>query len=327
MDDEKYKKFFQEVKEFLAEQKLQRLRGLNEYNLLQAVRDPNEEVGLHSRFLYSFLDTNGAHYQDDLFVKIFVETVLGIKNFGKVVRVEKEVLTDTNRRIDFVIESEKYLIGIEMKIDASDQEHQIYDYYTYLEKIKSHEQNIIIYYLTKHGNVASNTSYKRDDSEVKYERISFEKNILEWIKVCQEQIENITNLNYALEEYKEIVEIITEQKKEKVMSLADKILEKENEDWLKVAEKIYQAYPKIMEIKTKKILDGIQKLYENSEFFDNKALDITIDNYKIRIFKINFSDSGFKIQTIRDDKYEKTKNIENISNIQDEIDKYLCPTK
>jgi len=323
MEDKKYEEFFQEIKEFLAEQKLQRLRGLNDYNILKVVRNPNEEVGLHSRFLYSFLDINGEHYQNDLFVNIFIKNVLELNDFGRVLRVEKEDLTDKNRRIDFTIKSEKYLIGIEMKIDADDQEKQIYDYHKFLEDVKTDNQEVIIYYLTKNGNKASECSHQG----TKYKQISFKKDILKWIEECQKEVKNITNLNYAFEEYKEIVEIITEEKKEKVMNLVKKILEKENEDWLKIAEEIHKAYPKIMEIKTKEILEDIKKLYNDSEFHDDKALDIKINENTIRIFKSDVLDSIFKIQTIKDEKFGTSQPIKDILNIEQEIETFLCPTK
>ena len=326
MEDKKYEKFFQEIKEFLAEQKLQRLRGLNDYNILKVVRSPNEEVGLHSRFLHSFLDINGEHYQNDLFVNIFIKNVLKLNDFGRVLRVKREDLTDKNRRIDFTIKSEKYFIGIEMKIDADDQEQQIYDYHKFLEGVKTDNQKVIIYYLTKYGVEASEKSYIKGDEKIEYKQISFKKDILKWIEECQKEVENITNLNYALKEYKEIVKIITEEKKEKVMNLVEKILEKENEDWLEIAEEIHKAYPKIMKIKTKEILEDIKKLYNDSEFDDDKALDIKINENTIRIFKSDVLDSTFKIQKIINKAPQDFKEID-IKNIQKEIEIFLCPTK
>ncbi len=332
MEDKKYKEFFKEIKEFLAEQKLQRLRGLNDYNILKVVRNPNEEVGLHSRFLYSFLDINGEHYQNNLFVNIFIKNVLELNDFGRVLRVEREDLTDKNRRIDFTIKSEKYLIGIEMKIDADDQEQQIYDYHKFLEGVKTDNQEVIIYYLTKYGVEASEKSYINGDKKIEYKQISFKKDILKWIEECQKEVKNITNLNYALKEYKEIVEIITEEKKEKVMNLTDKILEKENEDWLEIAEDIHQAYPKIMEKKTESILIKIQESFNNknwnTKLTEKKALDINIDDeITIRIFKSDVLNPTFKIQTIKDEKFGTSQPIKDISNIEQEIENFLCSTK
>ena len=177
MLDERFINFFEKIKLFKEEQKKQKQRGLNDYNMVNVVRKENAEVGMHSNVIYSLIDPNGLHYQDDLFLKIFIKDVLEINDFGDILSVQAEESTNENRRVDFTIKSNNYYIGIEMKVDASDLENQISHYYDDLKEKASKDSNqeVIIYYLTKNGKDASLHSH---NNEVKYRKISFEKHIL-----------------------------------------------------------------------------------------------------------------------------------------------------
>lgn len=135
-----YSALFVLVEQTITKQNQQKLRGLNDYNMVNIVRKANEEVGMHSNILYSLLDPHGLHYQDALFLNLFIEKVLSIPNFGTNIRVFAEYRTDKDRRIDFVIKSDQHYIGIEMKVNANDQKNQVYDYYEYLKKESQADQ-------------------------------------------------------------------------------------------------------------------------------------------------------------------------------------------
>lgn len=242
MSDEKYINFFKKIKLFKEEQKKQKQRGLNDYNMVNVVRKENAEVGMHSNVIYSLIDPNGLHYQDELFLQIFIKDVLEIDDFGDILSVQAEESTNENRRVDFTIKSSNYYIGIEMKVDAVDLENQISHYYEDLKEKASKDlnQEVIIYYLTKNAKDASFHSHR----EIEYRKISFEKHILTWIENCQKEVRNITNLNEAFENYKDIVKKITNKYKGKVMLLEDEFLK--NEEYFKLAKEISEAYKKAM---------------------------------------------------------------------------------
>jgi hypothetical protein len=227
--DEQYNYVFKEIKKLKEEQNKQKQRGLNNFNILTAVRKPHAEVGMHSNFIYSLLDINGLHYQDDLFAKLFVEYVLNIKDFGTITDVEMEEFTDRDRRIDFTIKNNKFYIGIEMKIYAKDQDKQIYDYYNFLtEEAKlDKKQKVIIYYLTLNGKEPSMQSLNGLDEKY-YKNISFKDEILVWLNKCQYEVQNITNLNNAIGYYREVIEILIGSYKNKIYSLAESIIKNEN---------------------------------------------------------------------------------------------------
>lgn len=262
MSDEKYIDFFEKIRLFKEEQKKQKKRGLNDYNMVNVVRKENAEVGMHSNVIYSLIDPHGLHYQDDLFLQIFIKDVLEINNFGNILSVQAEESTNENRRVDFTIKSSNYYIGIEMKVDASDLENQISHYYDDLREKASKDlnQEVIIYYLTKNGKDASSHSHR----EIEYKKISFEKHILQWIENCQKEVRNITNLNEAFENYKDIVKKITNKYEGRVMSLKNELLK--NEEYFELAREISEAF---QEAKNEKINE-----------FKNKQINLIIDIVK-----------------------------------------------
>ena len=145
-----------------------------------------------------------------------------------------------------------------MKIDANDLNNQINDYEVDLiTKAKNENiENVVIYYLTKDGKEAAQHSCK----DITYKRISFEEHILNWIEECQKEVGNITNLNEAFENYKDIVKKITNKYKGKVMLLEDEFLK--NEEYFKLAKEISEAYKKAMPEYRKKQINLIIEIVE-----------------------------------------------------------------
>ena len=299
MLDERFINFFEKIKLFKEEQKKQKQRGLNDYNMVNVVRKENAEVGMHSNVIYSLIDPNGLHYQDDLFLRIFIKNVLEINDFGDILSVQAEESTNENRRVDFTIKSNNYYIGIEMKVDASDLENQISHYYDDLKEKASKDSNqeVIIYYLTKNGKDASLHSH---NNEVKYRKISFEKHILNWIENCQKEVKNITNLNEAFENYKDIVKKITNKYEGRVMSLKNELLK--NEEYFELAKQISEAFQeakneKLCKLKNKQINLIIEIVEEKglkfeNHFPNNTAIDI-LSEFLIRFIA---NDNGYLIQ-------------------------------
>ena len=143
-DNKNYEEFFDKIKKFNVKQTKQKQRGLNDYNILTTVLKPNDEARVHSRMIGSFLDVNGKHYQDDLFLNIFTKIVLNITDIGEIFEVQAEESTAENKRIDFTIKSSKYYIGIEMKVNHHDSKNQLSDYYDDLViKAKDNGINVV----------------------------------------------------------------------------------------------------------------------------------------------------------------------------------------
>lgn len=232
-----FDKFVRQFSEYLDTANESKKRGNNDYNPLKAVQNPNDEVNMHSGFLLSLLDTRGEHYQDDLFLKLFLQT-LGLESwFGetKNAQVFKE-----KKNIDIHINNGEKHIIIENKIWSGDQDGQIARYIDEIHGNFSDDENdesvsyenIAVVYLSPFGREPSPNSLclkdknikwqikgnllEFNENKVKYKQISYQIDILAWIKECQKEVGNITSLNLALEFYKDIVKIITNQKDSKM---------------------------------------------------------------------------------------------------------------
>lgn len=70
-----WKKLFATPESFEDEQTAQKQQGLNDVNLLSSVLSVNDEVRLHTRFIYSLLNPKGKHYQRTRFLELFQETI------------------------------------------------------------------------------------------------------------------------------------------------------------------------------------------------------------------------------------------------------------
>lgn len=265
---EEYSHFFKEMKKFKEKQNKQKVRGLNDYNLLTTVLSADDEVRLHSRMLHSLLDPNGLHYQGSLFLELFFD-ILGFKD--KKFEIEKARVELEYKHIDLHITDGKKHIIIENKIHASDQESQIK---RYIEKIIKPEdedtisvlpENITVIYLSidrkkpsgyslgkidnskeyfELSNDGSELQYKGSndilkDSVIKFKSIHYQKDIVDWLKRCQYEVQNITNLNEAIRQYKEVVEIISNKYESKSTQMKN-FLGKNNSENLEIASKIYK---------------------------------------------------------------------------------------
>lgn len=302
-----FDKFVRQFSEYLDAANESKKRGNNDYNPLKAVQSPNDEVNMHSGFLVSLLDTRGEHYQDDLFLKLFLQT-LGLKNwFGETKNAQ--VLKE-KKNIDIHINNgEKHTI-IENKIWYDDRDGQIARYIKEIHGNFSDDEsvsyeNIAVVYLSPFGREPSPNSLclkdknikwqikgdllEFNENKVKYKQISYEKDILAWIKECQKEVGNIISLNSALEFYKDIVEIITD-KKESKMNIAGFFKEKDEkiqQERFKVAFEILSNRNQIIGAYLKQITYNLKKQFENCniEYHDDNIPFISVKTQEYSLEK------------------------------------------
>jgi len=183
VDKGKLEQLFKEVKAVLEEQKEQKARGLNDYNLLTSVLRAGDEVRLHSRFIYSMINKEGEHYQSTLFLKLFIQDVLSHKNLPKIecntLKVYKEWQGGgENGGIDLFLTDGEYYFIIENKLYASDQPRQIARYIKavkveYNLTAQQLKDKVFVYYLSPQGKEPSELSFgafqiEQDRSLVEY---------------------------------------------------------------------------------------------------------------------------------------------------------------
>jgi hypothetical protein len=173
----------------------------------------NTDERMHSKILYNLLDYNGTHGQDDIFLKVFLET-LGYEYNNKF----DWIVSSESLSIDLWIRSKDFTksIIIENKSNyAGDQGNQLYRYwYTgmYLKQLNvtgDRCKNTIIY-LTPNENKRPDdqTCSKPDNLKSKYilpDRIPFE--IVIWtysnqvVGLLKNCIDLLPKCNYSILDY------------------------------------------------------------------------------------------------------------------------------
>ena len=287
------KKFIKKLHEFSKERHEQKLRGLNDYNPLTTVLNYHDEVRLHSRMIGSLLDINGAHYQGTLFLKEFLKE-LNLQNFVNLdkttVKVEhKDIdlyITDGDKHI--IIENKiwaddqpcqiiKYVnIIVQENLNAfktlkeNDKINEDLLRVVYLSpKEKDPDEHVIRNkYITFSGGEEklSECSEKEHTKEyvpeslknykVKYQRIAYKKEILNWLKKSQEEVSNITNLNSAIQYYINAVKEVVGEYKSSI---------KQYKDFFFVNQNIYETFLKMNEEKK-------QIIFDDNDLEDEKSL-------------------------------------------------------
>ncbi|QKF77625.1 PD-(D/E)XK nuclease family protein [Arcobacter defluvii] len=284
-------------------EELQKHRG-DKFNIFSILKMERLEVKTHSSFLYELINPKGTHYQDDKYLRVFVYEVLKIEDFDFVnVKVGRETLIDANRRIDFTIENDDYYVAIEMKIDATDQDKQLSDYFEYAKK--QNKKFPEIYYLTLDGRNSDEKSAK----EIKYERISFQSNILNFIEKSIEKSANLPIIRESLIQYRNLILNITNQTTQEIQMEIIEIIDtpKMAEAATKMSKGLAYAWAKrevLFWEKLEKKLNEYSKSYNLDtkgwivSFYDEDIKDNKLNyiiNAKIKNMYFNKDDYYFKI--------------------------------
>ena len=141
----------------------------------------------NSKLLYYIFNTRFKYYDKEInFAKDFSLYIVGneykdkIKD-AKFENVFREFQTKEGRRIDILIVFDKFEIIIENKINASDQENQLIDYY--IDR-NNKEKDIFLVYLTKSGYEASEYSIEKVTREELKDKIYYlsHGDIAKWIE-------------------------------------------------------------------------------------------------------------------------------------------------
>ena len=206
-----------------AEADRQRAMGKHDYNIFTLFHGFSDEVNLHSNFIASLLDPNGDHYKGDLFLKLFLE-MCGIDDFS--IDTSRATVFKEFKHIDIYISDGKKHIILENKVYAKDQPTQIARYIETIQNKGAEEcdrvkdEDIYVLYLHPDGELPKENSlggYKlsqdktklvKGSSIIKFKVIRYDKEILEWIDKCKNEVSNITDLNVFLSQYKDVIEMI-----------------------------------------------------------------------------------------------------------------------
>ncbi|HHB95006.1 MAG TPA: hypothetical protein ENK88_07655 [Campylobacterales bacterium] len=247
--------FLEEYKKFKELKKRQKNRGLNDFNLLTTVLKYSDELRLHSRVIVEFLNPKGSHYQEDLFLEIFLD-VIGLEDWGldlSIVRIYREY-----KDIDiYITDGQKHII-IENKVHAVDQPCQLIRYINTI--VSENEESLIIsgnmqidnsnlrvFYLSPrakkvpqgHALDKDGYIYFKDEEKLikcdktlklyraKYKKISYQNEIINWLERSKLEVKNIINLNESIKQYIDVVKKVNKTYKGEIVTLKEHVKNKD----------------------------------------------------------------------------------------------------
>ena len=208
MNLHEFELFLKSAKHLLDEETLiknERFRRGEDFNIFEVMGMESDEVFTHSAILACLLDPNGSHGCGDVFLKLFLSSLLifsdwnfSTKNaktqvefsIGPILKSREE---EEGGRIDILLESDQKGIIIENKIYACDQDKQLIRYHNYAEQKYGHE-NYKLLYLTLQGNEPSDGSIKGENIILKNDIeqqdffcVSYAVDIIQWLEQCMEK--------------------------------------------------------------------------------------------------------------------------------------------
>ena len=195
------------------------------FNIFKILKLESAEVRTHSAFLIELLKPKGTHGQGTTFLELFIEEVkeknersynskFKLQNFNihMGVSVSPEHIGRINEdhteggSIDILISSSnKQKIIIENKIYAGDQKAQLIRYSKF-------DKEAPLYYLTLKQNQEPSSNSKGELIEGQnYKRISYEKEIINWLENCQANPQNHSLVKETIVQYIHLIKFLTDQ--------------------------------------------------------------------------------------------------------------------
>jgi hypothetical protein len=157
-------------------------QGVHDYSLINALLKANDEVRLHSRFIFSMINPDGLHYCGNQFLKVFLDLLPEkLKSF---IDPEKAKVFKEKGSIDLLIHDDNNFLIVENKLNAVDQKYQITRYIQYVQKkfFENREDissNIAVIYLSKTKKEPSQKSESLIGFELESETLN-ENETLNW---------------------------------------------------------------------------------------------------------------------------------------------------
>lgn len=212
----------------------------NDYNLITALLKANDEVRLHSRFIFSFLNPVGVHSQGHVFAREFLASLgEGMENWLEWSRLNAYREKD---QIDLCLDDGQRFVIIENKLDASDQTGQVRRYIEYVQgEREAAPEDILLVFLAKGRRHPSQKSlggwtigpdesgqlwvWEGSEPQARYRQCSYGTEVLGWIGRCQAHLLTVgddgklDSLRFAFQQYKRVVEIVSGLTTEKRMPL------------------------------------------------------------------------------------------------------------
>lgn len=192
-------------------EELKKLRGEN-FNVFSILGLESNENRTHSAFLGELLNPKGSHNLGSTFLKCFLESIGytgALKTDSATLELEKHIGRSnyedkTGGRIDiFIKDDANNTIAIENKIYAADQFAQIERY------VRFKDIQHVVFYLTLHGNDASEESRGNLKNGQDYLCISYRTEIIEWLEACVKEAAHYPILRETIKQYQILIKNLT----------------------------------------------------------------------------------------------------------------------
>ena len=173
------------------------------FNVFSVLYKETNEVNLHSRFLYALLDYKnpGDEIRENLKDFLLHVDVQGFELCG--VEVKREW-----KNIDILLtNANKKALVIENKINARDQDKQLWRYYNTLKEQNYLDRNIHLIYLTLDGREPTSDSIGDLDPE-KITTVAY-KELIPWLERCQKRAYDEPELRESVIQYLRLVRKLT----------------------------------------------------------------------------------------------------------------------
>lgn len=261
--------FFKALTDLEFLQDKQKNQGMNDFTLLGSVLSVNDEVRLHTRFIYALLNPDGKHYQGTRFLELFLN-IIGRRdwlNLSSVIVRKEHCPLSHGEQIDLYITDGMRQIVIENKLNARDQKAQVKRYLAAVGATQpAQADNTLFIYLTKDRQRPSNHGLAdlrvcklkscllndQDQPVAKYQNLNYRSNcstdsIHSWLTACAKEVDKNSNLAWAIRDYRSVIERATQEYVSKVETLKD-MLEagiSENKQYHQQALKLVKELPAI----------------------------------------------------------------------------------
>lgn len=300
-------------------------QGVHDYSLLNALLKANDEVRLHSRFIFSMLNPDGLHYCGNKFLKIFLDLLPDeLKSFiaPESARVFKE-----RGNIDLLIHDDNNYLIVENKISAVDQKYQITRYIQYIQKefFESGDDisnNIAVVYLSKTKEKPSPESksligFKLEGQTLHWEGLPDRPQLLssidlplgakipfvhfryfhelqDWVSRCA-ALAPAGGRKNAFEEYQNILDRLnTSEPWRKILSLAQYALTLSEDKQKKIYELMVESRKRLIDFVSYKLFSDLTKMFgEDTIMKHGEYKPLTVSSIKKWLRK-NGNKDGWK---------------------------------
>ena len=168
------------------------------FNIFSILRKEDDEVNLHSRFLFELVNPKGTHGLGSSFLELFLQQI-GIADFELTTVYAKR----EHRGIDIFIANAKHAIIIENKVYALDQPRQLQRYYEGI--VQEGFDHISVVYLTLDGEPPSAQSLGTLDRDL-ITTISYRDEIRNWLGECIKAARANPAVKEIITQYQRLVE-------------------------------------------------------------------------------------------------------------------------